>query len=251
MAHTPTAETKIIAHRGLCKQAPENTIAAFRLAFEAGVTWLETDVDLLGDGTPVIIHDATLDRTTTARGPVSELTAADLPIDAGSSFSPAFAGEPLPTLRELVDFLNRTGMHCNVELKSFRDTAASPDALISATLAELDRLSPANQIIISSFDTSLLAQFREAAPGYTIAALFKPRALRGPWIEAAHACGATYIHPKDHRQLPAIIGQARSEGFRVHPWTVNKKSRARELLALGASGIITNKADRFLPLTGR
>ncbi|MGO1592037.1 glycerophosphodiester phosphodiesterase family protein [Ancrocorticia sp.] len=249
MAHLPTDELKIIAHRGLCREAPENTLAAFQMAHDAGVTWLETDVDLIADGTPVLIHDDTLDRTTNRKGPVAALTAQDLAnTDAGSWFSKDFAGEPIPTLHTLVDFLNRTGMNCNVELKSRKKSEANPDTLIKVTLAELSRLSANVQIIISSFDTQLLAQFHEAAPHYTIAALFKPRALTKGWVEKAHACSATYVHPKDHRRIASLLPVAHREGFRVQVWTVNKKSRARDLLTLGVDGIITNKAGKFLPL---
>ena len=249
MSHSPSDEPKIIAHRGLCNQAPENTLAAFELAHQAGVTWLETDVDLLADGTPILLHDATLDRTTNTSGPVAALTPDALPnVDAGSWFGSAFAGEPLPTLAALIDFLNHTGMNCNVELKSNRDSDARPETLIASTLAELARLNPASQIIISSFDLALLAQFHEAAPEYTIATLFKPRALTKDWPERAHACGATYIHPKDHLRLPALLQIAHAEGFRTNVWTVNKKARARELLNLGVEGIITNNAAQFLPL---
>lgn len=248
-AHLPSEGPKIIAHRGLCRRAPENTLTAFELAYRTGVQWLETDVDLLKDGTPILLHDATLDRTTNTSGPVSARTSQDLPaIDAGSWFSPAFAGEPLPTLASLIDFLNRTGMNCNVELKSGKESDAAPEAMIAATLPQLARLNPGIEIIVSSFNPDLLAQFHEAAPEYTIAALFKPRHLAKDWIGAAHGCGATYIHPKDHLRLPSLLPIARREGFRVGVWTVNKKARARELLGLGVESIITNKADKFLPL---
>ena len=128
-------------------------------------------------------------------------------------------------------------MNCNVELKSDRDSDARPETLIASTLAELARLNPASQIIISSFDLALLAQFHEAAPEYTIATLFKPRALTKDWPDRAHACGATYIHPKDHLRLPTLLHVAHAEGFRTNIWTVNKKARARELLSLSLTFI--------------
>lgn len=247
MAHSPSDEPKIIAHRGLCREAPENTLSAFELAHRAGVSWLETDVDLLADGTPILLHDATLDRTTNVTGPATDLSPDELPhVDAGSWFSNRFAGEPLPTLSALVDFLNHTGTNCNIELKSSRESSHAD--IIAATLPELSRLDPKVQIIVSSFSTDLLTQFHEAAHEFTIAALFKPRHLTKGWPDRAHSCGATYIHPKDHLRLPSLLPIAQREGFRVNVWTVNKKARARELLEMGIEGIITNKANKFLPL---
>ena len=94
-------------------------MSAFKKVVEHGLNWIETDVDILGDGTAIICHDTTLDRTTNKTGGYYELTAKDLPsIDAGSWFSPEFAGEPLPTLHQLVDFMNETGLNANIEIKS-------------------------------------------------------------------------------------------------------------------------------------
>ena len=94
-------------------------MSAFRAAVEAGIKWIETDVDIIGDGTAVLIHDSSLDRTTNCRGRDNELTASDLPaIDAGRWFSPQFIGEPLPRLADLVDFMNESGVNANIEIKS-------------------------------------------------------------------------------------------------------------------------------------
>lgn len=101
MEHT-MLEHEVIAHRGLNHRAPENTLAAFRLAAESGCRWIETDVDVMGDGTPIIIHDTRLDRTTNRSGYFYDLQSSDLPIDAGSWFSSEYVGEPVPTLRQLV-----------------------------------------------------------------------------------------------------------------------------------------------------
>ncbi|XCB29432.1 glycerophosphodiester phosphodiesterase family protein [Arcanobacterium hippocoleae] len=109
----------LIAHRGLNTIAPENTFSAFNAAINRGINWIETDVDALGDGTPIIIHDTSLDRTTDKSGSYYDLSASDLPnIDAGSWFSPEFAAEKIPTLENLVQFMNETGMNANIEIKS-------------------------------------------------------------------------------------------------------------------------------------
>ena len=95
----------LIAHRGAKTLAPENTFSAFQAALDHGINWIETDVDILGDGTPIVMHDTSLDRTTDHAGLYYDLEVADLAsIDAGSWFSPDFAGERIPTLSTVVDF---------------------------------------------------------------------------------------------------------------------------------------------------
>jgi len=97
---------RIVAHRGASRIAPENTLAAFRLASRLGAHWLEFDVSLLGDATPVLHHDATLERCTDATGPLDRLAVADLAgIDAGGWFGVQFAGEPLATLAPALDLI--------------------------------------------------------------------------------------------------------------------------------------------------
>ena len=99
---------RIFAHRGLSAIAPENTLAAIGQCADFGVTWFETDVDILADGTPVVIHDSHLDRTTNRTGSIYDLQASDLEgIDAGRWFSGDFAGEKLPTLAQLVELMNQ------------------------------------------------------------------------------------------------------------------------------------------------
>lgn len=95
----PAGTRLVLAHRGASALAPENTLAAFRAAAGAGARWIELDVDVLGDGTLIVIHDSLLDRTTNRTGPYYDLTAADLPaLDAGSWFTPErpSVGDPGP-----------------------------------------------------------------------------------------------------------------------------------------------------------
>src|SRR6476659_2352139 len=92
---------QIVGHRGGASVAPENTLPSFEAAWAAGVAWVETDVRLTGDGVPVLLHDATLDRTTTGHGPVSAVAWEELQIvDAGARFAPEFAGTRVLRLEE-------------------------------------------------------------------------------------------------------------------------------------------------------
>lgn len=162
----------IFAHRGASAIAPENTMAAFKKAVEAGATWIETDVDVLKDGTPILIHDSSLDRTTNRSGSYYDLTVSDLDdIDAGSWFSPEFAGERIPTLAQLVAFMNETGLNANIEIKSNEAGAQMSLQLVDTILKELEALD-GPQVIISSFNHVLLKIFKDKAPQYSVGALF-------------------------------------------------------------------------------
>ncbi len=239
----------IFAHRGVCHKAPENTLAAFEKAHESGVRWLETDVDILGDGTAIVIHDSTLDRTTNLSGSYYGLTAADLPkIDAGWWFSPKFAGEPLPTLRMLVDFLNRTGMNANIEVKGNEAGRAMTSQLVDSVIAELERLEHGREVIISSFSPLILELFRDRAPKLERGALFTAGSLFGDWKSILEITESTYIHPQDKGLLREHIQFARKFGYGVNVWTVDTPDRANELLNWGATGIFTNRADKLIHL---
>lgn len=247
--HVPTDTRFIFAHRGLSSHAPENTIAAFEAARSAGCTWLEMDVDIIGDGTPIVLHDSTLDRTTNRSGSMYQITAADLAtIDAGFSFSPEFAGERIPTFHEFIDYLNATQMNANIELKSQEVGAEPASYLIDRVLEELERLDPEREVIISSFSTLQLAEFHRKAPRYAIGVLFDQSTIRPNWRTVLEVCGAQYIHMEDSPLLDRLIERPREAGYGVNVWTVDDSSRARDLLALGATGIFTNRADEMLPL---
>src|SRR4051794_41111249 len=94
----------LIAHRGGAGEAPENTLAAFRRSLAMGITWFELDVQSTRDGALVVIHDETIDRTTNGTSPVASLLFEEIRrLDAGSHFGPEYAGEKVPTLREVLE----------------------------------------------------------------------------------------------------------------------------------------------------
>ena len=114
---------KSIAHRGLCTEAPENTLSAFRLAAERGFNYVECDVRLTRDGVPVLIHDETVDRTSNGTGNVSDMTYGELSqLDFGSWLSADFAGEKIPTLTEFLTLCRNKGLHPYIELKGFSES---------------------------------------------------------------------------------------------------------------------------------
>lgn len=240
------SEKIVFAHRGLNTLAPENTMAAFQAAHQHGLKWLETDIDVIGDGTVIICHDTTLDRTTNRSGGYYDLSKADIEqLDAGSWFSKQFEGEPLPTLRQLVDFLNLTGMSCNIELKANEAGQAMSMQLLDNMLAELERLKASSKIIVSSFSHVLLAKLHDKAPKLPLGCLYETCALYDDWKSVLEMVGASYIHPEDKGLTKAKVQAFRAAGYGVNVWTVNNLDRANELFNWGATGIFTDVAHLF------
>lgn len=245
--YTPALDRTVFAHRGLNRVAPENTLPAFQAGANAGATWIEADVDILGDGTPVIIHDTMLDRTTNRTGTIYDLQASDLAeVDAGAWFAPEFRGTHLPTLASLVDFLNDSGMNANIELKSHESGKAGTLTLIDQVAAELPRLDSNRQIIVSSFSPLVLANFHERNPGYAIAQLYEGGMVGPDWLSVLELTGASYIHPEDEGLTRDQVARFRDAGYGVNVWTVNEQARATQLFDWGATGIFTDVADQFL-----
>lgn len=258
-AHVPSQDRIVFSHRGLNKQAPENTLPAFQLSADAGAHWLEMDVDILGDGTVVVLHDSTLDRTTDASGSMYELTADDLDgIDAGAKFqSPSgvdYTGTRIPTFAEFIKFLNENKMNANVEIKAHEAGAEGTDILVNQVIAGLEQLDPEREVIISSFSPLVLERVHQRAPQYAIGLLFTGKSIMRDWLSQLEMVGASYIHLEDANPFgeggltQELIQGARNAGYGVNVWTVNDKDRARELFEWGATGVFTDVADEMLDL---
>ena len=236
----------IFGHRGLSSLAPENTMAAFRCAVDHQVKWVEADVDVIADGTVIICHDSTLDRTTNRTGRYDDLTAADLAdIDAGGWFSPRFAGEPLPTLGDLIDLMNDTGLNANIEIKPSEAGREETLRLIGAVIAELEGLRPGVEVIVSSFSHLLLHLFKQRAPKVPVGCLYKSGTLSSDWRSTLQIVGADFIHPEDSGLTRQQVQEFRDAGYGVNIWTVNSPSRADELFSWGATGVFSDVAHQI------
>jgi len=252
----PTAPgTRIVlAHRGARALAPENTLAALRAAARAGARWVEIDVDVIGDGTVIVIHDSSLDRTTDRTGSYYRLRAADLPaIDAGSWFraedgSRPFAGEGLPTLADALDVVAQTAMSVNVELKSCQAGAAACRRLVDDVAAQLDALAeraPASQALVSSFNPLLLERMGRRRPEAALALLTGAGSLDDDWRSRAEMLGARAVHPAQAGLDRERVEEMRALGYGVNVWTVNTRERAVELFDWGATGIFTDRVHEL------
>jgi len=222
------------AHRGDSGNAPENTLAAFDRALEMGVPWIELDVHPAQDGTLMVIHDDTVDRTTHGTGAVRDLSVAQLAtLDAGSKFSPAFAGERIPRLVDVLERVAPTTTRLNVEIKSSPRGADVPRAVVDL----LRRYGKENDYMVSSFNLRCLLDVRAIAPEIALAPIgAMPEILawaeihQFPWVHAHHVTVTRETVQRAHEQ-----------GRRVNVWTVDDPARFPFLRELGIDKICTNR----------
>lgn len=239
---------RIIAHRGGADGAPENTLAAFRHAHAIGARWVEFDVRLTADGRPIVIHDATLERTTTGRGPVATTPLAALgDLDAGEWFDPAFAGEMVPTLEEALDLLVEMGMGANIEIKADADLAADT-AAVCLNVARDVWPSAAAPPLVSSFQPAALLEARASVPQWPRGLLVGT--LTDDWSRVAASVDAWSVHaaaePLNAQQASEVL----DAGYRLVVYTVNDPGRALNLWDWGADAIISDRPEALLPLAG-
>jgi len=234
----------VIGHRGAAALAPENTLAGFRAAAAAGARWVEFDVKLSADGVAVLMHDATLERTTDGRGAVAAAPAAALAaLDAGGWFGPGFRGERVPTLVEAIAELERLGLGANVEIKPCPGRAAATAGAVAEILAARWPGSlPAP--LISSFEPECLAVARDAAPALPRGLLVDR--LVPDWRAAVGVLGCASVNLGRRRASRAAIAAVLAAGLRLVVWTVNEAVEAARLVADGASAIITDRPDALL-----
>jgi glycerophosphoryl diester phosphodiesterase len=228
--------TFIIAHRGASAYAPENTLRAFELAKAQGADMIELDVHRSADGELFVFHDDTTERWDGRARAVADCTLAELrALDIG--------GDRVPTLEETCAFARDAGIALNVELKQ-------PD-IVPGAVALLRRYDIARTTVISSFYPEALAALQRHAPDISAGFLmernaFRPEAgLHEEWpLPHLRAVGARAWHPPfDMPSLTRVLPAVRRAGYAVNVWTVDDPTVARQLAALGASGIITNKPD--------
>jgi glycerophosphoryl diester phosphodiesterase len=229
--------------------APENTLAGFRAAADAGAAWIETDLRVIADGGIALCHDSTLDRTTNRVGPVADLRREDLgAIDAGGWFGPEFAGEPLPSLSQLIDLLNERGLNAHLELKLGGGGRLEARRLVESLAAELERLAPGRSVVLSSFNHLALAHAKRELPQLEAACCWDTSAMPEDWRSVAEFVGAAYIHLDQLGLTPQLIGECLSAGFVVNAWgePADPRMRANQLFNWGVSGIFTDHLPELL-----
>ncbi|HWL53967.1 MAG TPA: glycerophosphodiester phosphodiesterase family protein [Chthoniobacteraceae bacterium] len=246
----------IIAHRGASHAAPENTLAAFRLAWEMESDAIEIDLHLTLDGEIVVIHDPSTTRTAGVEHLIAETLLAGLKtLDFGSFKGPPWSGERLPTLREVLAAVP-PGKKVVIEIKAGR-------AILPVLKKELETCAPApSQLCLMAFDDELLAEARALLP--EIACFWLTSAYHrsgvADWPETTRRlletrCARSFdgiaVGVQQAKDLPALCRELRTlaEATPVLVWTINDPAMARALLALPLHGIITDRPDliRALP----
>lgn len=225
-----------MAHRGDQTHAPENTLAAFREALRLGVDCIELDVRRSRDDRLLVIHDATLERTTNGTGRVDALTFAELrALDAGAWFAPTFAGEPIPELAEVLALVGREA-GLAVEIKE------PPGAIEAAVVACLRDAGLLAHAVITSGKEDVLRCVKQIEPSVAVGLISNPPGL----IERALAVGAAWIDPHKRACTPELVAEAHARGLRVTTWIVDDPAERDAFAAMGVDRVTSNDPARLL-----
>jgi glycerophosphoryl diester phosphodiesterase len=233
-----------IAHRGASGHAPENTMAAFRRAVELGASFIETDLQITRDARVVAIHDFTLDRTTNGKGQVHLQTLEQIrALDAGAWFGghegKTFAGERVPTLKEILDFAKEHDVIFYLEIKS-----GPAWGIEHAVVAALRDQNASARVVILSFDPSTLDSVHRLDS--TMMTGFLCEHPSNDLVERAVRAGARQLVARGDLITTEVVDKAHHAGLQVVAWTINEANQMQRLIASGVDGIITDYPDRLL-----
>jgi glycerophosphoryl diester phosphodiesterase len=270
---------KIVGHRGAAGRAPENTLASFRRAWELGAAMVEMDIRLTADGHAVLLHDATLDRTTSGSGPLAACTLAQVrALDAGSRFDPEFAGERVPTLAEALDLPPQPpspqgngespfevsplpsqgggagGVGRPADRTESRRTSQGtfwlielkagddPARLVERAFAAIQQAGAEARVRLISFDEAMLAEARRQAPAIP-RGMIAGRRDGAVLLAAAGRQECVAVHPAMALLTPDFLAAARAAGYLVNTWTINTPDDLARVAALGPDEITTDYPD--------
>jgi glycerophosphoryl diester phosphodiesterase len=229
---------RIVAHRGGGMLAPENTLGAIRLGASMGFKAVEFDVMLAGDGTPVVIHDETVDRTTDGKGEVPKMSFPEL------SKLRIQGNERIPTYEEVVALCRDLGLWANVEIKPAQGHERKTGEAVARMTRELWRGAPLAPLL-SSFSIDALAAARAVAPelprGYLVSR------IPHDWPDTMKRLACVALHCNFKSLTEELAAQVHAAGYAILLWTVNEPSDAQRLLGMGADCLVTDALDRIGP----
>ncbi|MEM8964749.1 MAG: glycerophosphodiester phosphodiesterase family protein [Acidobacteriota bacterium] len=243
---------RIIAHRGVSGDAPENTLVAFEKAIQMRADMIELDVTFTRDGQVVCLHDETLDRTTSGSGDPRTQTLEELrELDAGSWFDAQYAGERMPTLDEALRLM-KDEILVNIEIKSEAVDEGEEPGIVEAIAALVKRLDMVDQVVISSFSRRGLERSRRVAPEIARAVLYTddqyPDLAPGAALLALEAV-AVNVH---HRQATlSTVKDVHGAGGIVMVYTVNDPALAETLFVNGVDAIFSDQPGQMIALFTR
>ena len=242
------------AHRGGAALWPENSLLAFGNALALGVDYLELDVHLSRDGEVMVIHDATLERTTTGSGPVRERTAAELRALRLKDRGGAVTAEPVPTLDQVVALAAAGKRQMLLEIKTDEQRRRYP-GIEEKVFAVLDRHRFTPFAIVMSFEGETWRRLRQLRPETRTGALYSPRMLPASEIErelqSLRQAGVGFVG-LDQRLVSADVArQARLAGLTLGVWTVNEREAIERFIGHGVGIVITDRPDLAKAALGR
>ncbi|WP_330218283.1 glycerophosphodiester phosphodiesterase [Ornithinibacillus contaminans] len=234
--------TKIIAHRGASKLAPENTMFAFELAYKLGAEGLETDVQLTKDHIPVLIHDETLTRTTNGRGYVKDYTYKELlRLDAGSWFSREFKQAKLLSLEQFLVWIKPKDLSLNLELKNNKIDYHQLESIVYNMLKEHKLI---KRTTLSTFNPNSVKRLSELDNDIEIAFLTSKKNIN--LIEYASSLGANAIHIKYRLLNRQLQEQALANNMPIRVYTINKYKQMMNCYEHQVAGIFTDVPHKAL-----
>lgn len=231
---------RLVAHRCGGALAPENSLAGLAAAAAAGYAAVEFDVMLSRDGGAVVIHDETLERTTTGRGRVAARSLAELRALSCGKGWPGYEREPIPTLSEVLARCRELGLSPNVEIKPSRGTDQLTGSVVARQVAaEWAALGGApDAVLLSSFSADALQAAYAAAPQLARACLFER--LPKDWARQVEAAGAAAVHCAAARAEAATLAALKAAGLPLRCYTVNDATQAAALFERGVSAVFTD-----------
>ena len=246
----------LAAHRGGSNLWPENSLRAFRNALALGADYLETDVHLSADGEVVVIHDPTLDRTTTGHGPVRDKRLAELARMRLKGRDGTVIDEAVPTLAALLDLLVPSRAQLLLEIKGGPDRARYP-GIEEKALALVKARGLADRVVVMAFEPATVRRVRELDGAIRIALLVSKARLGREGATAPDAVrwttelGATHLGLQQSALDAATMAAGRRAGVAVAAWTVNDEVDMRRMIDLRVDVLITDQPDVALRLLGR
>ena len=244
----------LAAHRGGAALWPENSLLAFRNAVAMGADFIEFDVHLSRDGEVVVIHDPTLDRTTSGSGPVKDRTVAELKALRLKDRAGALTEETVPTLDEVAAVAAQGKRRMLLEIKVDPLRARYP-GIEEKVLAILDRHGMAGSTVVMAFEASTWRRVRELRPDVAACALYSVRMLGrtslAAELETLRSAGVRFIGVEHTAVDAAAVTQARAAGIGLGAWTVNDAAGMKRQIDAGVAILITDQPDVAKTLLGR
>ena len=238
--------TKNFAHRGFSGKYPENTRIAFEAAVRTpGCDGIENDVHLTKDGQLVIIHDETLDRTSTnKKGFIKDMTLSELrEAELFYVFKGQYEPQHILTLAEYFDIVKDSDIVTNIELKT---GIFEYEGIEEKVLAEIKRYDIMERIIISSFNHFSVLRMKKLCPEIKCGLLTDSWLLNaGKYVKEA---GIECYHPILWNNIPEVVEEVHGEGIEINTWTVNEEEDILRMLSLGVDSVIGNFPDRVTAL---